>query len=640
MIPLPWQPLRKVLKILKSSLSPNQIAFGFALGIFAGLPPMGLHVIVPITLALLVRCSFSSFLISTGLFKLISFGLAPAGYALGRYLLDPARGLDGLWSFLFHLPVIAPIGYNRYLLLGSIVIAFGIAIPVFFIVRSAVVLYRARLAAKVKGWRITARLRRVRGIGILQWLFLGGKEKYDRIPPRGLFRYVRKEMLIGLPIIYLLCYLAAAVIVPFFAGRIATSAASFVIGGEVAVEESSFNLLTGRLNLDALTVQDPEKPEQNVLELSRVSLDVGMVPLLEKRVVFNELAVDEVYLHVVREQDGTMNIDNFSTGWNADGYIEWAKEHAGKVDWLGLVRKFIEYLSQPRPHPAPRPDLSRYAGGRSFPPPWPVFAIERVNVGRLHLTLTDLRAGGELPPITLTAVALENIAYPARLNRDPTGIVLRGYVGDDPNAAFALSARFEDGKEATYEFDMRKIDLAKLAAVYAASLPVKVIAGEATLTAKLTETGGKLTGEVSLALAELRIAALPGGTLFGLSPELSAQTIEGINRYAEDLPIVFGFAVDGSAVAPQLHWEKPLLEVAKQGLIIEGKRKISSLLEQRIRTLSPGEEVPLTGDYQKLASEVEARAKELLQGGSKQPPDISDTLNKLFRSLIPQPEEK
>jgi len=213
------------------------------------------------------------------------------------------------------------------------------------------------------------------------------------------------------------------VIVPFFAGQIATSAAAFVIGGEVAVEESSFNLFTGRLNLDDLTVQDPGKPEENVLELS------GILPLFEKRVVFDELSIDEARLHVVRQEDGTMNIDDFTTGWNAEGYIEWAVKYADKVDWLGLLRRFIEYLSQPRPHPAPRPDLSRYAGGRSFPPPRPVFAIERLSVGRFHLTLTDLHAGEDLPPITLTELNLENIAHPASLNREPTGIAIRGYVG-------------------------------------------------------------------------------------------------------------------------------------------------------------------------------------------------------------------
>ena len=639
MIPLPWQPLRKLFRILRSSLSPNQIAFGFALGIFAGLPPIGLHVIVPLSLALLFRTSFTATMVSMGLFKLISLGIAPAGYAVGKYLLDPARGLDRLWRVLFHLPVAAPIGYNRYLLLGSIVIAFGIAIPVFFGVKFAVKAYRERLAARAGKWKAADRLRRVPGTKILQWVFLGGTAKYDRPTPRGVFRYIRKEMLIGLPIVYLLCYLAAAVIVPFFAGRIATSAASFVIGGEVAVEESSFNLFTGRLDLDDLAVQDPGKPEENILELSRVSLDAGILPLLEKRVVFNELYVDEARLHVVREQDGTMNIDDFTTGWDAEGYIEWAAKYADKVDWLGLIRRFIDYLSQPRPHPAPRPDLSRYSGGRSFPPPWPVFAIERVSVGRFHLTLTDLRVGEDLPPITLTGLDLENIAHPASLNRDPTGIALHGYVGDDPEAAFELSARFEEGK-ATYAFDMRGIDLVGLFPLYSTSLSVRVVSGEATLSARLTETEGELGGEVSLALVGLKLAPIPGSTLFGLSPEISAGTIEGINRYAAELPIVFAFAVDGEASSPQLHWEKPLLQIAREGLIMEGNRAASSLVEERLNALAPGKEVPLAGDFEKLASEVKERAEAIIRGGTGEPPDITDALNELFKSLIPQQEEE
>jgi hypothetical protein len=36
---LPWSKLKKVFAILKSSLSPNQIAFTFSLGVFARVPP-------------------------------------------------------------------------------------------------------------------------------------------------------------------------------------------------------------------------------------------------------------------------------------------------------------------------------------------------------------------------------------------------------------------------------------------------------------------------------------------------------------------------------------------------------------------------------------------------------------------------
>jgi uncharacterized protein (TIGR03546 family) len=159
MIPMPWKPLKKVLKILKSSLSPNQIAFSFALGIFAGLPPLGLHVIIPITLALLVRCSFRAFLLSMGLFKLISLAVAPGSYAIGRFLLDTNRGLDGLWRVLFHLPVAAPMGYGRYLLFGSLILSFLMVIPVFFFVRFLVIKYRRSFTAWVAGWSMSGKLR-------------------------------------------------------------------------------------------------------------------------------------------------------------------------------------------------------------------------------------------------------------------------------------------------------------------------------------------------------------------------------------------------------------------------------------------------------------------------------------------------
>jgi uncharacterized protein (TIGR03546 family) len=126
---LPWSKLKKVFAILKSSLSPNQIAFSFSLGVFARVPPMGLHVIIPITIALLVRGSFRAFLLSMGLFKLISIGLAPASYSIGRFLLDANRGLDSMWRALTRLPVAAPMGYNRYLLLGGLAVALLMAIP-------------------------------------------------------------------------------------------------------------------------------------------------------------------------------------------------------------------------------------------------------------------------------------------------------------------------------------------------------------------------------------------------------------------------------------------------------------------------------------------------------------------------------
>jgi len=77
-------------------------------------------------------------------------------------------------------------------------------------------------------------------------------------------------MLIGHPAVYAVCYLHAALIVPFLAGT------------EVAVQDSSFSLFTASLRLDGFVVQDPNVPEESLLEIPRPTLDAGMLPLLSK----------------------------------------------------------------------------------------------------------------------------------------------------------------------------------------------------------------------------------------------------------------------------------------------------------------------------------------------------------------------
>jgi uncharacterized protein (TIGR03546 family) len=639
----PWSQVKKVLKILKSSLSPNQIAFSFALGIFAGLPPIGLHIIVPMTIALLVRCSFRAFLLSMGLFKLLSLLVAPGSYAIGRYLLDTHRGLDAMWRVLFHLPVAAPMGYGRYLLFGSLVLSLLVAIPVFFAVRVLTIKYRKSFATWVSGWAVSRRLRGRRGMSALRWLLTGGEAKYrDADRPWGPFRFVRKEMLVILPAVYALCYLIAAVIVPFFAGRIATSAAAFVIGGEVAVERSSFSLFTGRLDLTDLSIQDPNKPDENVLQAPSLTLDAGMLPLLQKRVVFNAVEIGDVFLHVRRQADGTLNVDDFSQGWNAEGYVEWAVAHANDVDWLTLLRRFVDYLGQPRPRKA---DLSRYSGGRSLPGFAPSFAVERVEIGRVHLTLDDARRPDEpFPPLLLRQVEISNLAAPARLSRDPVEVRLTGQVGDDPQASFAASARFDDRGSVpvhTYHFEMRDVDLTRFSWLYGTTLPFTVASGRGTLTATLTLTGDAASGEASVAFEDLQIAQREGQTLFGLSPQLTAQAVEGLNRYAREVPLVFSCGVEGRADAPTVHYEKPLLEAARQGLAMEGRRELQGTIDAlgaRIGALAPASDVPLASGYGALREQADRAVQGFLGEAPVQTAsDATDLFKGLFERLVSPP---
>ncbi|MEE8592671.1 MAG: TIGR03546 family protein, partial [Candidatus Bipolaricaulota bacterium] len=575
MLPTPLAWIKKILAILKSNLSPSQIGFAFALGVFAGLPPMGLHILIPATLGLLFRCSFRAFLISLGVFKLISLAVAPVSYAIGKWLLDSQRGLDAFWRWLFHLPVIAPMGYSRYLLFGSLVLALALGIPVFFLIRLLVRRYRDSFATWVSGWRVSGWLKGKRGVGLARRFLAGGATKYEvKPPPKGIFRSIRREMLFGLPILYAVAYLIAAIVVPFFAGTLATSTASWVVGSEVAVSDSAFNLFTGGLTLSNLTIQDPEVPDENLVVIPELKVDAGMLPLISKRVVLNSVVIADAELHVKREADGTLNIDNPSSGWNADGYLEWAAQYADKVDWLGLLRHLMDYLGQWKPL-APREDAyATYRGGRSFPDFRPPFSIQKLEIGRILITLEDETASsseGPLPPITMFEVEITNLAFPATLRTEPIRLSLRGQWGDDPDSGFRLSAAFTesaDGLVSSYEFAMKRVDLPRLARFYATTLPVRITSGLASISGSLRFEGDSATGTTSFLLEEFEIRATTDRSLFGLPVGTATRVIEGINRYAAEIPIVFGAAIEGSSDAPALAWEAPLLEIAREGLMM------------------------------------------------------------------------
>lgn len=619
--PLAW--IKKILAILKSNLSPNQIGFAFALGVFAGLPPMGFHVILPTTLALLFRCSFRAFLVSLGIFKLISLALAPASYAIGAWLLDTQRGLDTFWRWLFHLPVIAPMGYSRYLLLGSLVLALVLAIPVFFLVRWLVRRYRQSFATWVAGWRVSRWLKGKRGTGLAQRVLAGGATKYETSPPpKGLFRLIRREMLIGLPVLYAAAYLIAAIVVPFFAGTAATSTVSWVVGTDVAVSDSSFNLLTGGLTLTDFAIQDPEAQDENLIAVPELRIDVGLLPLVSDRLVLNSVEISDARMHVKREPDGTLNLDNASARWNVEEYLEWATTYADSVDWLGLLRKLASYVGEWKPL-APRDDpYAAYGGGRTFPASRPRFSIERLEIGRILITLEDEVApsdDGAMPPITMLEVEISNLAFPAVLRTEPIELSLHGQWGDDPDSGFSLSATFTpsgDGHVSYVEFALRRIDLPRLSQIYATTLPVQIVSGRVSILGHIRLDDTMADGETSFLLEDLRLQATSDRLVFGLPPETSERVIEGINRYAEEVPIVFGAPIGGTPDSPQLQWEASLLQIAREGLMMAGRRELDRVIEElggRVDRLGGVDGIPLDPAFEQMQQQTEAAARGVIE---------------------------
>ena len=83
-------------------------------------------------------------------------------------------------------------GYGRYLLFGSPVIALLIAVPVFLLIRLLVACYRESFSGWVAWWRASGYLREKRGVRLARRLFAGGEAKYTN-GPRLAVRFATSE---------------------------------------------------------------------------------------------------------------------------------------------------------------------------------------------------------------------------------------------------------------------------------------------------------------------------------------------------------------------------------------------------------------------------------------------------------------
>lgn len=146
--------IARLLKVLNSETAPSQIAAAVILALFMGLSPLAApHNLFLLLLVLVLRVNLSLFLISFALFSGIAWLLDPLTHWLGLLLLQ-AGALEGLWSTMYNTGFWRFMAFNNTLVLGSIVMATIIAIPLFPVVTFLVRNYREQLRERILRSRI------------------------------------------------------------------------------------------------------------------------------------------------------------------------------------------------------------------------------------------------------------------------------------------------------------------------------------------------------------------------------------------------------------------------------------------------------------------------------------------------------
>ncbi|MFB6287150.1 MAG: DUF748 domain-containing protein, partial [Candidatus Bipolaricaulia bacterium] len=412
----------------------------------------------------------------------------------------------------------------------------------------------------------------------------GGLRFRDAPPKRGWARVVRPGSWVALPLLALLVYGIGAVAAPWFIDDVVVRGTSAVARTDVDVRSASFNALTGRLSLQGLRVQDPSKPDTSMVEVAELTGDLGMLPLLSRRTVLNEIRIGEVQLHVKRQPDGSLNIQSVrAPEVDVRPYVAWLVQHHDQLDWIQQLWRYVRsYLLPTRPSDGEPRQFGTQR--RRLEPYAPTTAIERLEIGRLQLSLETANNGASLPRISMIDVTAENLAWPLASNRKPIRLSLRAHIANQPDAhleATLTSRAHLDPPRTELTLEARKIRLADLQALYAQTLPAVPQTGTATLESELTLAGREMSGETELVVEGLALNSPDEDvSLLGLSPSASNRLIEGISAYATQCPVALDLTMGGTLANPTFEGDEALLALAKRGLAMAGRTAADPAIDQ------------------------------------------------------------
>ena len=151
--------LSKIVKALRSNQSPNQLAWGFVLGMIIGLTPFwNLHNIIIIILIIILNVNISMSIAGFIIFSLFAYIFDPLFHSIGYALLVNAKSLQPLWIYLSQKPVLAFLNFNNTVVLGSFLVSLVLLIPLFYAIRAGVLAYRGHWEERVRRLKVVQAL--------------------------------------------------------------------------------------------------------------------------------------------------------------------------------------------------------------------------------------------------------------------------------------------------------------------------------------------------------------------------------------------------------------------------------------------------------------------------------------------------
>jgi uncharacterized protein (TIGR03546 family) len=622
--------LRKFFQQLKSDLTPAQLAVGAFFGALAGLTPFGPHLLLIATLALLANCSMAAFLLFFAALKPLGLVLGGPSFRLGLSLLDDGHGA---WaSFIGALsdaPVLAYLGFDRYVVAGGLAIALPASLAIAAVFGVMIAGYRRRLAPKLADatWYQNAMKNKL--FAFFKWL-IAGKDK-DAAEPKKRFillRPFRAYMIVLVPLLYVGLAVGGGLYAQAAINGIAAPGVSRALGVQCTFGKIDYSFFAQKLSFENFQLPDPSNTKEDMVHIGGFTAELSFSDLLRKHIHLEKLLLKDVAGHVVRDADGKLNVNAVPAAQPTDPaskgpwgeWMTWLTDKGKDADFSEIWKKYQEYRRKSAEKKAEAAKVGKPAAAAAekvaldYDPAlrWeretrePLLRADSVEIRNLALRMTDRAAKSPGIP-ALTSVSAEGVQLSTSPGWNGQALKLTGsgLLADGKSGKLSFSVSHLPGKSEV-EFKIEGVPVTDLKSFYEKSLPVAVDAGTASLSSKAGMITGQVDGAVNLQVDKLKISAKPGETrILGLDPQMSGYAIQGINAYGDKMPVTVGATVTGPAEDPSVNVKLAFLEIAKKGLEMLGKQELKQVIDKlggevdSLKKIGTEKLTPVSGDAQK-----------------------------------------
>ena len=146
--------IAKLLKALASEASPSQLAGGFVLGMIIGLTPVAsLHNVFVLILILIIKVNIGMAILAFLIFSGVAYLADPLFHSLGVTILEN-EGMQATWTSMYNNEWFALTKFYNTVVMGSLVAALALCIPMFPLTKVFVKQYRKHIHEKVQKWKL------------------------------------------------------------------------------------------------------------------------------------------------------------------------------------------------------------------------------------------------------------------------------------------------------------------------------------------------------------------------------------------------------------------------------------------------------------------------------------------------------